>query len=364
MRPSSIEFIVSNTSVSKPTARPQRICVIRLSAIGDTCHALAVIRRIQDNWPDASVTWIIGKTESKLMADIPEIEFIIFDKSKGRRAYKDVSQQLDNRTFDIALCMHASLRANFLYRKINTPVRLGFDRARAKDFQWLFTNQRIAAATGEHAIEAMMSFATTIGAEPMPARWDIPLDDDVRSFASRYISTEKPLVVISPCSSQRSRNYRNWRIENFSATIKHLNDRGCRIVLTGGKSELELEYGNRLSAGGAADNLMGKTSLKQLLALIAAAELLICPDSGPAHMATAVSTPVLGLYATSNPGRTGPYASQELTVNRYPDAALTYLGKTPERLRWGQRVRHPDAMGLITIDDVTDKIDAFFDDLP
>ena len=87
---------------------------------------------------------------------------------------------------------------------------------------------------------------------------------------------------------------------------------------------------------------------------------MICPDSGPAHMATAVGTPVIGLYATSNPDRTGPYLSRDLTVNRYPDAARKYLGKGVDELRWGQRVRHADAMDLITIDDVSGKIDDFF----
>jgi len=341
--------------------QPEKICVVRLSAIGDTCHALAVIRRIQDNWPDAKITWIIGKTEALLMADIPDIELIIFDKSKGRQAYKDVQQELGDRSFDIALCMHASMRANFLYRKIRAPLRLGFDRKRAKDFQWLFTNRRIDPAHGEHALEAMMSFASTIGAEPQPIRWDVPLSEDVREFAADFLSPNKPLVVISPCSSNRSRNFRNWSIANYSTIIEHLAGKGCRIVLTGGRSELEIEYGEALSANGAVDNLIGKTSLKELAALINAADLLICPDSGPAHMATAFSTPVLGLYATSNPERTGPYASRELTVNRYPDAALKYLGKPVDKLRWGQRVRHPEAMDLITVHDVVGKIDAFFD---
>lgn len=334
--------------------------MIRLSAIGDTCHALAAIRRIQDSSPDAKITWIIGKTEASLMADIPELEFIIFDKSKGRRAYFDLRQSLGDRSFDIALCMHASMRANFVCRKVNAPIRLGFDRARAKDFQWLFTNRRITAAQGEHAMEAMMSFATAIGAEPRPARWDIPLDESARVFADNYLSPGMPLVVISPCSSQRSRNYRNWSVENYQAIIEHLAGLGCRVVLTGGRSDLDREYGKALATGGTADNLVGKTSLKQLLALLAVAALVICPDSGPAHLATAVRTPVLGLYATSNPDRTGPFASRALTVNRYPDAALKYLGKSPDELRWGQRVRHPDAMQLITIDDVTAKIDEFF----
>ena len=78
---------------------PDSICLIRLSAIGDTCHALAVIRAIQDAWPDTQITWIIGKTEAGLMADIPGIEFIIFDKSKGRAAYADVRKALNDRKF-------------------------------------------------------------------------------------------------------------------------------------------------------------------------------------------------------------------------------------------------------------------------
>jgi len=341
--------------------QPEEICVVRLSAIGDTCHALAVVRRIQDNWPHARITWIIGKTEAKLLADIPDVEFIIFDKSRGYHAYKDVRSSLNGKAFDIVLCMHASMRVNFLYRKIKAPIRLGFDRKRAKDFQFLFTNRRIAPAHGEHALEAMMSFAAAIGASPKPIRWDIPIDAAEREFAAGYREPQRPLVVISPCSSNRSRNFRNWSIENYETTIRHLNSQQCQVLLTGGPSDLEVEYGAALSAGGLAENLVGKTSLKQLAALINEADLVICPDSGPAHMATAFATPVLGLYATSNPNRTGPYASRELTVNRYPDAAEKYLGKSVEQLRWGQRVRHPDAMNLITVADVVDRIDDFFD---
>ena len=319
------------------------------------------MRRLQDNWPDTSLSWIIGKTERSLLGDIPGIEFITFDKSKGRAAYDTVRDELDGRRFDVALCMHASMRVNLLYRRINADLKLGFDFRRARDFQCLFTHRRVPSTQGKHALDAMMSFATATGAEAKPLRWDIPLSEDDRQFASDYRSPNMPLVVISPCSSQRARNFRNWSIGNFKAVIAHLRRKACRVVISGGPSDLERDYGEALSADGAAENLVGRTTLKQLLALFAAADLVICPDSGPAHMATAVNTPVLGLYATSNPARTGPYVSRELTVNRYPDAARTYLKKPAERLRWGQRVRHPDAMNLITIGDVTSKIDSFFD---
>ena len=344
-------------------SKPESLCVLRLSAIGDTCHALAVVRRLQDNWPDVRISWIIGKTEASLMSDIQGIEFIIFDKSKGFGAYKDARTQLVGKRFDLALCMHASMRANLLCRTIPAETRLGFDKARARDFQWLFTNRRVPPAAREHALEAMMSFATAAGAESRDLRWNIPLSDSAREFASRFVNPDEPLVVISPCSSQRSRNYRNWSIDNYAATIRHLQkEHRCSVVLTGGNTALEQQYGSALSGDGAgqAVDLMGKTSLKEFLALIQAADLVICPDSGPAHMATAAGTPVIGLYATSNPDRTGPYLSRDLTVNRYPDAARKYLGKDVDELRWGQRVRHPDAMDLITIEDVSGKIDDFF----
>jgi len=336
---------------------------MRLSAIGDTCHALAVIRRLQDNWPDAHITWIIGRTEASLMSDMPDIEFVVFDKSRGRAAYRDVRNALQGQRFDVALCMHASLRANLLIRSLPADIRLGFDRARAKDFQWLFTNRRVDAAQGEHAMEAMMAFATAIGAARKGLRWDIPIAPADQSLADNYKTPDKPLVIISACSSQRARNYRDWRIENYAAVISYLESRhDARVVLTGGPTAKEKKYGAALSERSRADNLVGQSTLKQLAALIAAADLVICPDSGPAHIATALGTPVVGLYATSNPDRTGPYNSRKYTINRYPDAIKAYLGKSVDAVRWGQRVRHPDAMDLIQVGEVTEKIDMFFED--
>lgn len=340
---------------------PTDICVVRLSAIGDTCHALAVVRNLQDNWPDSRITWIIGKTESLLMADIPDVEFIIFDKSKGRAAYAELGKRLKARSFDVALCMHASWRVNGVIRRVPAKIKVGFDWQRARDFQWLFTNRRIPAVANEHVLDGMMGFARYIDAGPSPLRWDIPVSDADRAFAAGHCKF--PTLVISPCSSQRARNFRNWPADSFAAAARHAQDEhGCRIVLTGGSSELEREYGEQIvaTAGGNIVNLIGKTTLKQSLAVFAAADALLCPDSGPAHMATTVSTPVIGLYASSNPDRSGPYVSRRLTVNRYPEAVERFLGKAVDSIRWGRRVRDPDAMDLITIDDVRGKIDDVF----
>lgn len=343
------------------TRQPDTICVVRLSAIGDTCHALAVVRRLQDNWPDTKITWIIGKTEASLLGNVDGVEFIIFDKSAGLAAYRSIAARLRHRRFDVALCMHASMRANFIFPLIRSPVRVGFDKARARDFQWLFTNRRIAPAAREHALDAMMAFATAIGAEKTPLRWDIPISAEDRAYAAGQRG-DRSLVVLSPCSSARARNFRNWPADRFTSICRYLiEDRGCDVVVTGGNTTLEASFGEMIAADGGAKNLVAATSLRQLFALIAAADLVICPDSGPAHMATAAGTPVIGLYATSNPDRTGPYRSRALTVNRYPDALRRFLSKNVDEVRWGQRVRHEEAMSIIDIDDVKQKIDDFYE---
>jgi heptosyltransferase I len=346
-------------SHSFANSAPEDICLVRLSAIGDTCHALAVVRRLQDNWPDARITWIIGRTEAGLMGDIADVEFITFDKSEGLRAYRSVHRKLTGRQFDVALCMHASMRANLLCRLIPSAHRLGFDRSRAKDFQWLFTNDRIPATGGEHALEAMMGFATCIGARPTELRWEIPISADDRAFARTHCGEQT--VIISPCSSQRSRNFRNWPVDRYVDVVRHLRDRfGVTVLLTGGGSDVEHDYGQTIEAATGVTNLVGSTNLKQLYALISAADALVCPDSGPAHMATTAGTPVVGLYATSNPARTGPYLCRARTVNRYPEAARKFLGKDVSALRWGQRIRHPGAMALITVEDVLARLDDIF----
>ena len=347
-----------------PERPPGSVCVIRLSAIGDCCHTLAVIRSIQSAWPQTRITWIIGRVEYELMKGVNDVEFIIFDKGAGWRGYLEIRNRLRDRRFPVLLHMHASMRANLLTRFIGADRIIGYDHARARDWQWLFTNDRIPAVPRQHVLDAMFSFIEHLGLRDRDLRWDIPIPEDARRYARDICSGPGPTCIISPCSSQRFRNFRNWSVDRYIELGNYLIDKyDAQIVLTGGPSELEKQYGQDIEAGIAQSvtrpvtNLIGATSLKQLLALIDGAAVVICPDSGPAHIATTVGTPVVGLYATSNRHRTGPYFSQRLVADRYPDAIEREFGRPVEAMRWGQRVRNPDAMNLILVDDVCEKID-------
>ena len=342
-------------------SEPKNICVLRLSAVGDVCHSVPVVRAIQDHWPTANITWVIGKLESTLVGDIPGVTFNILDKSRGWRAYRDFHREMQGRAFDLLVHMQASLRSSAASRLISSPVRLGFDRARARDFQWLFTTNRIEAKKNQHVMDGLFGFAETLGIKEPNLRWDIPIPDRAREFAASHIQADTRTLVISPCSTSRYRNWRNWSVEGYAAVADHAVERhGMQVILTGGPTTMETHYGNEICsiARHTPTNLIGRTGLKELLALLEKAHVLIAPDSGPVHMATTVGTPVIGLYATSNPMRTGPYFSRQWVVDKYPEALEAELGKTVDQVSWGRRVRNPAAIDRIRISDVTDKLDS------
>jgi len=338
------------------TIPPQSLCLLRLSAIGDVSHALPLMRTLQRHWPQTRLTWIIGRAEHALVGDIPGIEFIIFDKARRWRAFADLRRALRGRRFDVLLHMQTALRASLASLAVNADVRLGFDRARAKDLQWLFTNARIAPHPRQHVLESFFGFAEALGITERELRWDIPVPAEAEHFADETLPSG-PFIVISPCASKA---YRNWNAAGYAAVGDWAAAHGLQVVLCGGPSALEREYGERITAEMAQPplNLIGRTTLKGLVAVLARARAVVAPDAGPAHLATAVGTPVVGLYAATNPDRARPYLSAAYVVNRYPEAVQGRYGKIPEALPWGIRVREPGTMDRIEVADVVGKLEA------
>jgi heptosyltransferase I len=337
---------------------PRRVCILRLSALGDVCHVLPVVRTLQDAWPAAEITWIIGKLEHKLLGHLPGIEFIVFDKKAGRAAYGDLRRRMSGRRYDVLLHMQLAIRASLAAAMVPADLKVGFDRARARELQWLFTNVRIAPREREHVLDGLFGFAEALGLGERSMRWDIPLPESALDYAHRVIPDGQPALVVSPCSSHV---LRNWSAEGYAAVADHAAAaHGMRVLLCGGRSELEREYGERIAAlmKQPCVNLVGKDTLLELLATLQRATVLVSPDSGPAHMATTVGTPVIGLYAATNPARSGPYYSRHWCVDRYEAAARRFMGKPAEELPWTEKIEQPGVMDLITPADVVERLDA------
>jgi heptosyltransferase I len=287
------------------------------------------------------------------------VELIIVDKRAGLSGLRNLREQLRGRQFDVLLHMQLALRASVMARAVNAPVKVGFDRARAREMQWLFTNEKIIPRTREHVLDSFFGFLATLGIAERILRWDLPLPADAVSYADTLIPDSRPTLVISPCSSHA---LRNWPADRYAAVADYaFREHGMRIILAGGPTLPERETGiaieRQLSKKMPVLNQIGRDTLPQFLALLRRARALIAPDSGPVHMATMVGTPVIGLYAATNPARSGPYLSRQWCVDAYPEAAVRFCGKTPGGLPWTRKIEEPGVMDLISVSQVTAKID-------
>lgn len=341
---------------------PASLCLLRFSALGDICHTLPIVRTLQSAWPGTRLTWVIGKLEAQFVGDISGIEFIVFDKSAGWSEYKKLRLKMSKRHFDILLHMQTSMRSNIASMCLSADIRLGFDRERAKDYQSLFVTDQIAANPQPHVMDGFFGFLKALGIKERLLQWDIPLPAAAVSAANDWLPGDDATLVISPCASPRFRNFRNWHVEGYAAVAEHAATKhGLRVVLVGSPTAAEKQYGKQIEQllPIPVINLIGKTNLKELLAVLKKASLVLAPDSGPAHMATSVGTPVIGLYATTNPSRARPYLSEKWLVNKYPEAVKTFMGKNVDEVPWGTRVRREEAMSLIKIEDVTSLLDQF-----
>jgi len=327
------------------------LCLLRLSALGDVTHVVPLVRTLQAARPDTPIHWIIDKAGHKLLDGLPGVVFHAYDKKSGMAGVKELRRQLPPGRFDALLQMQVAFRANLLSAFIPAERRIGYDRSRSKDLHGLFINERIPDRPGIHVLDAIGSFCEPLGLRQTEVSWDLAVPPSAYEWAAaQWPDDGRPVLMISPCSSHVMRN---WYADRYAAVANHASARGWQVVLCGGRSELERSMADAIQAQLAtpALDLVGRDTLKQLPALLARADLVMTPDSGPMHIANAMGTKVLGLHAASNPHRSGPYSDRRYCVDRYDDAARKYLGKQAPDLKWGTKIEFDDVMELITVED-------------
>lgn len=338
------------------------IAIVRFSALGDVLLLVPAVRSLRRSFPNATITWITSPLAYALLQGLEGVQFEVYDKPRSLADYRAFYRAYSKRNFDVVLAMQANLRINLLYPALHAPVKIGFDRTRAREGQWLFCNRRIPFAN-THLADSFLAFAAQLGADISSAEWSLPVAEAEQAWAREKLKNlPRPLIAIHPFASKTERN---WLFERYAELIRAtVGNWHAGIVLTGGNAPAERDFCARLAAI-APDrtlNLCGQSTPKQLAAVLAQADVLVAPDTGPVHLARAMNTPVVGLYAVASPVLSGPYAAQEYVVNRYPQAVRKFLGKDPDQVPWNTRVHHPDAMSLIQTEDVLQQLGRLFNE--
>ena len=222
---------------------PRAICLIRLSAIGDTCHTVPMVRAVQRTWPECRITWIIGRIEAKLMALLPDVEFLTVDKGRAAAEFGRLRPRTGGASLRCA-ASHAGQPASESAEHPGARSRQGGIRPReTRELQWLFTNRQIAPRRREHVLDSFWGFTEALGITERRLEWNLPLPPDAVEYAAQVIAADgRPMLLISACSSHV---LRNWRAEYYARVADHAADRwGMSVVLCGGPSAIERDMGS------------------------------------------------------------------------------------------------------------------------
>jgi len=323
---------------------PREICIVMLSALGDAVHVLPIANALKRAWPESRITWIVQTVPHALVAGHPAIDdFVVFRRLRGVHAWRsfdDVRRALHGRRFDLLLGLQVYLKAGFITTLADARVKLGFDRARARDAQWLFTTHRIPPHAPQHVQDQYFEFLEWLGVEAGPVEWRLEPTAVERNAQRAFFSgLERPACAVVLSTSKPEKD---WSPGGYARVLDEIDRvHGLQPVIVGGPSTAEraaFAEVTRLTHGCVFDAL--GDDVRKLLWLLEGSALVISPDTGPLHIARAVDTPVVGLYGYTDPSRTGPYRMfEDLVVDGYA------------------RESRRDGMRRVTVERVLEKVD-------
>ena len=334
-------------SVTRPSL--DRVLVVMLSAVGDAVHALPVVNAIKRHRPASRISWALQPGPATLVRGHPAVDEVIeFDRARGRRAFLDIRRTLAPREFDAVLLMQPYLKAAVIAGFARAPYKLGFDRRRARDLSWLFTNRRLPARPVQHMQDQYLEFLDVLGVPAEPVVWGLGPWPHERAWQRHFFARlDRPVASIVVGTSKPEKD---WPPERWAAVADALADEhGLQPVLVGGRSPRELAAEAAIMARARRRPVSALGSgLRNLVSILDGSALVLSPDTGPLHMAVALDRPVISLLGYTNPRRVGPYRKfRDLMIDAYGEPGEEYAATMEHRA--GRTVR-------ITVDDVLGKV--------
>jgi heptosyltransferase-1 len=294
---------------------PNRILLIKPSAIGDVVHALPILNLLRRRWPSAHISWLVTPGCAGLLEGHPQLdEVILFERHRYAKFWRKpelmvelmhLTRELRQGKFDLVVDLQGLFRSGFLSYQTRAPIRVGFSNAR--EFAWLGYTHQVPVSMEQHAVDRYLEITELLGCGRGPVEFVFATNDRDRDFAAGLTRGIDRYALLFPGTNWATKR---WPVAHFAEIVEPLRQRfGLRSIVGGSPGEAQLASQIR-----GAVNLAGKTSLRQLTALIERADLVISNDSGPMHIAAALGKPLVALFGPTNPARTGPYQREESVV--------------------------------------------------
>lgn len=323
-----------------------KILIIKPSALGDIVHSLPFLYSLRQRYPEAEIHWVVARGLQGLIEDHTMIQRLwIIDKER----WKELSQlaktfaqlrrlhrELRQERFDLVIDLQGLLRSGLIAWATGAPCRIGFREAR--EGSPFFYTHRVRGGKEIHAVERYMKVAAFLGCESSPLVFPLPpFPPDpplVKSLPPKY-------AVLAPSAGTE---VKRWPPERFGELAARLS---LPSVIVAAGSDIPLAERVQAASGGKALSLAGRTSMKELFAVIRNARFLVSNDTGPMHIAAALQVPVFAIFGPTNPYRTGPYGQIHTIIREDIPCSPCYRRKTCGNVRCMENLTVERALGII-----------------
>jgi heptosyltransferase-1 len=328
-----------------------KILIVKLSAIGDVIHTLPALNALRDSYPQAHITWLVEEAAADLVIGHRALDRVIVSRRKRwirqlrsprrRQALTEIRrfwQELRDTCYDVVIDFQALLKSSLLVWLAKGTRKIGFDKGmQHQEHSHLFLNERIPPVDMDvHALTRGLMLILAIGVNADRIIYDVPVSGEdhyrVGSLLERHgINGNRPLVAVNPVALWETKL---WLNDRFAALADHLiKEKGADVVFTGAAHDRPVVDAILTMMTEPAVSLAGETSLKMLAALYHRSAMLVTTDTGPMHLAAAVSTPVVALFGPTAPWRTGPFGEGHRIVRTAPSCSPCFKRRC-DRQQW------------------------------
>ncbi|MCP4708404.1 MAG: lipopolysaccharide heptosyltransferase I, partial [Planctomycetes bacterium] len=340
------------TFSSHPTSNIQhptfnKVLIIKPSSLGDVVRCLPILAGLRVSYPDAHLAWLVRPDCAEILKSSPILdEIIYFD----RKLYGNISwnltaardfirflKDLRQQKFDLVIDLQGLFRSAFIAYCTTAPTRLGF--ARAREFASAFYTHRITTPNqSEHIVDSYWRFAEYLGFGDLQKNFDLHLDpqlekESINLLHQNGIDSNTPYTVLLIGGTKKAKR---WPPQHFAELAQTLHQKYQLNSILIGAGEIENNAAQQLIQHAhdkkIIGNLVNKTNLLQAAAIMKNSRLVVGNDSGPLHIAAAMSVPLVGLYGPTNPSVVGPYGQLDSVVLAAPDL--------PQNQRYSTQKKH------------------------
>jgi len=335
---------------------PERILIIKPSSLGDIVHALPVLAGLRRAYPDAHIAWLAASAFAPLLDGNPLLDEVIpFDRRRYGKMWRSpratvafwrLVALLRRSRFDLVLDLQGLLRSGLLAFLSGAPQRIGAAGAR-EGARLLYTRLYRPPDSARHAVDKLLFVLAELGLPIEQTEFPLAVTEHERGEAAALLAevVGTPIERYSALLPGARWASKRWPAERWGGLVDRMAAGGLPPVVLLGAAD-EQQRAQRVVAASCAPliNLVGRTNLRQLVALLDGADEVVCCDSGPMHIAAALGRRVTAVFGPTDPSRTGPYGEHVRVVSRELSCAPCLRRRCP--------LGHHDCLERLEVDAV------------